>query len=380
MKSFVKIDIENNGDYLKLLSGISKLSGIFNEGNVPFINYRAVENIFCHSFNALNLSRSDIAYDAKYQNIGIGIKTFICERDSSTEKIAEFNADSILLRQYEGKDLAIKLSEFRNDRIESANKIYDIKDSLYHIVARKENKLILFETDYNIINTSKIHSVKVKPASLSFEDDKNIYSYNRSKSTLFRKFIIPEKAYKYPIEIIEDPFQILLDLFNNSRLKLKKSTLKKGKDFIVLPLYGKQNGTKYIFEKSGLNQWNSKPRKNQLQRGFGEFYIPIPAEINHKYGDFFPSKDERFNLKIPSGEVFNAKVCQDNSKALMTNPNKAMADWLLRTVLNLKEGELATIEKLEILGIDSVIITKDNNNQYQIDIMKTDSYIDFISD
>ena len=33
------------------------------------------------------------------------------------------------------------------------------------------------------------------------------------------------------------------------------------------------------------------------------------------------------NLEIPTGEVFRAKVCQDNSKALMTNPNKAMSDW-----------------------------------------------------
>ncbi|WP_323807506.1 hypothetical protein [Moraxella catarrhalis] len=28
--------------------------------------------------------------------------------------------------------------------------------------------------------------------------------------------------------------------------------------------------------------------------------------------------------------MLNAKVCQENSKALMTNPNSALADWLLR--------------------------------------------------
>jgi hypothetical protein len=36
-----------------------------------------------------------------------------------------------------------------------------------------------------------------------------------------------------------------------------------------------------------------------------------------------------FNLQIPTGEIFSAKVCQENSKALMTNPNKALSDWLL---------------------------------------------------
>jgi len=37
MKSFAEIDIENNGDYLKLLSAVSKLSGLFSESAVPFL-------------------------------------------------------------------------------------------------------------------------------------------------------------------------------------------------------------------------------------------------------------------------------------------------------------------------------------------------------
>ena len=55
MKSFAELDIENNGDYLKLLSAVSKLSGLFSESSIPFINYRVAENIFCKSFNADNL-------------------------------------------------------------------------------------------------------------------------------------------------------------------------------------------------------------------------------------------------------------------------------------------------------------------------------------
>jgi len=46
MKSFAEIDIEKNGNYLKLLSAVSKLSGLFSESSVPFINYRVAENIF----------------------------------------------------------------------------------------------------------------------------------------------------------------------------------------------------------------------------------------------------------------------------------------------------------------------------------------------
>lgn len=127
---------------------------------------------------------------------------------------------------------------------------------------------------------------------------------------------------------------------------------------------------------SGLNQWNALGRK----RDFGEVYIPIPAEIHRQFPNFFPERDKLFELKIPTGEVFSAKVCQDNSKALMTNPNKALSDWLLRKVFQVKEGELLTIEKMNELGFDSVIICKDEKGNYNIDKAKLDSYEQFIKE
>lgn len=375
MKSFVEIDIENNGNYLKLLSAVSKLSGLFSESAIPFINYRVAENIFCKSFNALNLSRSDTAYDASFNSIGIGLKTFVCNTNNSNEKIAEFNSLSRVLSNFKGKDLAYKLAEFRNERIELANRLYNLDRSLYHIVARKDSELMLFETDYDKIDIQNINSIKQNSASLQFEDGKNLYSFNYSKSTLFRKFYIPQKAFKLPTEILEDPFALLLELFEDKTLKLATDKLISGVNFVILPLYGFKNKQKYVFEKSGLNQWNAGGRKRDL----GEVYIPIPAEIHRQFPNFFPKKDKLFELKIPTGEVFSAKVCQDNSKALMTNPNNALSDWLLRKVFQVKEGELLTIEMMNKLGFDSVIITKDSNGNFKIDKAKLDSYEQFIS-
>lgn len=377
MKSFAEIDIENKGNYLKLLSAVSKLSGLFSESSVPFINYRVAENIFCKSFDAGNLSRSDTAFDANFNSIGIGLKTFVCGGNSSTEKVAEFNSLSRVLKEFKGEELAFKLAEFRNDRIDLANRLYDINSSLYHIVARKEKELFLYETDYNVIDINNIHSIKDNKASLQFEDGQNVYSFNYSKSTLFRKFIIPQNAFRLPIDIIEDPYSLLLELFEeNKKLKAATDKLIKGVNYIVLPLYGIRKKEKYIFEKSGLNQWNANGR----ERNFGEIYIPIPVEIHRKYPNFFPKRDKDFNLQIPTGEVYVAKVCQENSKALMTNPNKALSDWLLRRVLQLAEGELATIEKLDKLGFDSVIITKEKEDSFKIDIMKTNAFIEFNMD
>lgn len=376
MKSFAQIDIDNKGNYLKLLSAVSKLSGLFSESSIPFINYRVAENVFCKSFDAGNLSRSDTAFDANYNSVGVGLKTFTCSNNNSTEKVAEFNSLSRVLSEFKGKELAIKLGEFRNERIDLANRLYNIESSIYHIVARKEKELLLYETDYQIIDIDNIHSVKQNNASLQFEDGQNFYSFNYSKSTLFRKFIIPQNAFRLPIEIIEDPYSLLLELFEDKILLPATDKLIKGINFVILPLYGIKDKQKFVFEKSGLNQWNAGGRK----RNMGEVYIPIPSEIHNLFPDFFPSRDIEFNLEIPTGEVFRAKVCQDNSKALMTNPNKAMSDWLLRKVFNLQEGELATIEKLNELGFDSVIIQKDDAGNYKIDKVKSDSYEKFIGE
>ena len=373
MKSFAEIDIENNGDYLKLLSAVSKLSRLFTEKSIPLINYRVAENIFCRSFNANNLSRSDTAFDANYNSVGIGLKTFVSEKDTKTEKIAEFNSLSAYFREYQGKDLAIKLGEHRNERIDLANRLYNIESSIYHIVGRRDKELLLFETDYDKIDVDNINFIKSTKAGIQFEDGSNFYSYNYSKSALSRKFIIPDNAFRLPVDIVEDPYSLLLDLFSNNDFEKASDTLVKGDNYIVLPLYSFKDKEKFVFEKSGLNQWNAGGRK----RNMGEGYIPIPIKIHKEHPNFFPKRDKHFNLEIPTGEIFEAKVCQENSKALMTNPNKELSDWLLRKILQLKEGELATIEKLDKLGFDSVIITKNNKNSFKIDIMKTNSYDDF---
>jgi hypothetical protein len=371
MVSFAEIDQENEGKYLKLLSNISKLSGLFSESSTPFINYRVAENIFCRSFSAKNLSRSDTAFDAKYGDIGVGLKTFNCINENSTEKIAEFNQKSELLRKFKGRRLALKLAELRNERIDLAKRTYNINDAIYHIVARKKNKLILYETDYDKIDINNIHSVKGKPASLNFFDGCNYYSYNHSKSTLFRQFRIPDTFYELEIGILEDPYSLLLELFEEYAFTPSTDKLIRGVNYVVLPLYG--SGRK-VYPKSGLNQWNACGR----ERNNGEVYIPVPKMIHDFFPEFFPSRHQTFNLRVPTNEVYTAKLCQENRKALMTNPNRALSNWLLRKVLHLKQEELATIKKLDTLGFDSVILIKKSDEEFHIDIMKTGSYEQFM--
>ena len=376
MKSFSQIDLDTQGDYLNLLAAVSKLSALFSDSATPLINYRVAENIFCKCFDAANLSRSDTAFDARINTLGIGLKTFVSHTNVSTEKVAEFNSESSKLRAFKGKELALEISKLRNERIETACSVYGIKNSVYHIVARRNKELLLFETDYGTINLDKIKVIKEDAKSLQFRDNLHYYSYNFSKSTLFRKFHIPTDAYRLSVDIIDDPYSLLLEIFNERSLPELEEPAIKGENYVILPLYSTRYTPKIVPENSGLNQWNASGRK----RDIGEIYVPIPKKVHDLYPEFFPQKDVPFNLTVPTGETFSTKVCQENRKALMTNPNKALSDWLLRKVLRLKEGELATIEKLDRLGFDSVIITKKEEGEYTIDIRKTDSYEEFMND
>ena len=140
---------------------------------------------------------------------------------------------------------------------------------------------------------------------------------------------------------------------------------------IFLPLYGR-NQT--VFNKSGLNQWNAGGR----DRHHNEVYIPVPIVIHQLFPDFFPNRDTSFSLKFPDGEIVDAKICQENGKALMTHSNRKLGKLILRDGLKLEIGELASYDKLQLLGIDSVRIDKTNDLNFEINFSQNGSFEDFI--
>ena len=100
---FYAIDKEQNKNYAKSLSIIATLSRLFSDNTTPYLHYRIMENLFCDCFGFENLSRSDTAYDARLNHLGVGLKTFICNSNASIEKVAEFNKDSAFLKHITDK-------------------------------------------------------------------------------------------------------------------------------------------------------------------------------------------------------------------------------------------------------------------------------------
>lgn len=363
---------EQRDYYERLLKAICSLSKLFSESSEPYIAYRAAENLFCKAFEAENLSRSDASADASKNRIGFGIKTFLHKNGKSFEKIAEFNSDHALFRALGAEEKIKKIAELRNERIETTKRIFGLEQIIYHCITRQVGKILVYETPAPLIKIDEIINLKVNDNTIQFSDPSAEYSFNVAKSTLYKRFVTPENVLlEVPVRILEDPFDQIEKLITEAGLIFAPIKIQ---PHVFLPLYSTRGGNKKVSEKSGLNQWNASGRP----RDPNEIYIPIPAWIHQKFPNFFPPRDQAFQLTLPDRATMSAKVCQDNSKALMSNPNSALGKWLLRDVLNLSERELLTYDKLQAIGLDTVVIYKTDNETYDIDFTRIESYEKFL--
>ena len=375
-----------NTKYFDMLKLMARLSKLFSESSVPYLDYRLAENLFCKYFKAENDARSCTAYDARLAHVGIGIKTFILKGhgDYSVEKIAEFNKLKKKLTGLSGKDLAIRIGQYRNERMSFANEQYGVTETQYHIVGRIEGALRLFNTPYEEVSIETIHLDKDDDTSCAFHDERNEYTFNKSKSVLLKKFIVPDIYKDIQVETLKDPLALLEDFFStNQTTNINLSEQHRGYNYVILPLYSHTRSKGfYVPERSGLNQFNARGRmRNDL-----EVYIPVPKAIYKSFPNFFPPRDTPFTLLLPDGKSLSAKICQDGGKALMSNPNKALGEWLLRKVLKKKAWEIVIMDDLDRLGFDSLCVEnlhhtdEEGKKVYRISFSNVnENYEDFIN-
>lgn len=362
-----KQSLKAQNDYKNMLSIIGSLSVLFSENGAPYLHYRCHENIFCKYFDATNVGREDSSADAKKDGIGIGLKTWIGNDD---QKVAEFNKLRPEYENLKGLDLVKKIAEYRNQRIQFTKNAHGLQEMLYHIVKRDKGIMKILEHTFDEIDIKNIELIDKKSANnIYFTDKKHIYHFSLSKNTLYMIFKDLIELDEICVDILADPYEELEKLKNS----VASIVSAKSKNQLCLRLYSIIKGEKAVAEKSGLNQWNASGRK----RDPNEVYIPYPSEDRKRNESFFPDRDQCFELLLPDGQIISAKVCQDGGKAIMSNPNKVLGEWLLRKVFQLKEGELLTYEKLLKCDSDSVVFTKLDDLRYSIDFAKIGSYEKF---
>jgi len=367
--------VEQKENYKRMLKIVGGLSKLFSESDKPYLYYRCHENVFCKYFEATNLSREDCSADAQKGNCGIGLKTWV---DTDNQKVAEFNKLKKTYMHLEPYEMVCKIAEYRNERIRVTKNLHGIKEMIYHIVKRVPNAMNIYEYAFEMIDISniKIEEKKSSTTNIYFNDGKHEYHFNVSKSTLYMIFEDMILLDSFEVNILEDPYGYLEKLAQDNIKEVSEinSVINQEEKYeqLCLRLYTIDRTTKekVVKERSGLNQWNANGRK----RNVNEVYISYPSEDRQRSRGFFPPRDENFELILPDGKSIQAKVCQDDGKAIMSNPNSDLGEWLLRDVFELPEGKVVTYEMLKIYGIDSVIFTKINDKKYKIDFTDIGTY------
>ena len=365
-------------NYKKMLSIVGSLTQLFSESDCPYLAYRAHENIFCKYFEAENLARLDCSADAKKNRIGIGLKTWTGQDD---QKVAEFGKLRETFAGLAGLELVKKIAEYRNERIRVTKNLNGIDDMIYHVIKRVPGAMQVLECAFDYIDIENISLItnRGNVNNTYFTDGRHIYHFSTSKNTLYMIFEDMELLDNFNVEIMDDPYTCLMNLMPGVSAEtvaeqvIPQPVVPK-ENQVCLRLYStKSDGTKFVAEKSGLNQWNAGGRKRHPD----EVYIPYPAEDRERTRGFFPDRDTVFDLRMPDGTVIPAKVCQQDNKAIMSNPNKILGEWLLRNVFELPERTLVTYEMLERVGIDSVIFTKHGDLDYSVDFAEIGTYEQF---
>ena len=371
MMFYEKQDITNREEYKNMLTLVGRLSNLFSESNCPYLSYRAHENIFCRFLEAENLARSDCSADAKKNKVGVGLKTWMGNDD---QKVAEFGRLKKNYAHLTGLELVKQIAEYRNERIRVTKKLHGLNSMIYHVVKRVPGAMQILEGVFDEIDCNNIKLIKNKgnENNTYFSDGKHKYHFSSSKNTLYMIFDFLQQLDSFEVEILEDPYAFLLEGQQpNVAENLVDNILHKPQ--LCLRLYSSNKRGKFVGVKSGLNQWNAKGRP----RNPNEIYIPYPKEDRDRIPDFFPPRNTPFNLRLPDGTVIPAKVCQQDSKAIMSNPNKLLGKWLLRDVFELPDWKLVTYDMLEKFGVDSVIFTKNAELDYSVEFSELGTYEQF---
>lgn len=399
-----QLNKEKQEKYIKRITILGVLSGLFKgldgeNGKKPYLHYRNHEISFIDSFEVQGITRKDSAFDAiariNGKSIGIGLKTWIHNSDFSNQKVAEFNKKSKELRVLfdSGRDIELinRVSELRNARIDDDKRLYETEEDIYHFVTRDNGCFYIIESNYEKIDLKNINNINKSDTSISFNDGKNNYIFNMSKSTLFKKFDASknERILTIKIDIHDDPFFILENVFNPklkpSILEFPVSTEPKNnikENFIVLPLYNDDNYL--VNERSAFNasMGSSKIKGSNKPRPEYEAYAHIPIYIHYLYPYFFgfnaldreARNNSNFKLHLPNGEIIVAKITQDGGKSLQTNPQSILGKWLLFSIFGLKPYEMLTRDIIDEKEIDSIKVTKIDDKNFKVDVC---SYLDY---
>lgn len=421
-----KYNKDEQNEYIKFLQVYGALTNLFRQkkGNmIPYLDSKFQETVYAKAFKSKNVDIGNTPHDILSifgeDRIGIGLKTWM-NTTPSYQKVMQLKSFKFeiepLIKSGKEEELANKLSTIKNNKLlfDYDRLGLDKEQNIYHYVTRDQNKFVIQETSYPLIQINRLRDFNRTATSFSWSDGLKDYKYTFGDSQIWQKFSNETKdttiITQFDIEIIEDPFEFIMQAYMNliEEFKVEEPEIIE----VYLPLYSYES--KQVEEKSGLNAWNGAPKSkdNPTLRPLNEIYIPIPREFHKKNSDFFTSNifefekkqkifkgdrnnkpQVRFHIELPNGKRIPGLVTQSNMKAFQSGSQTEkkpdgtrygqsdLGQWLLVEVLGLSDRTVVTREWLREKGTDSIRLwrKKDDYSIIYIDFAPYGSFEKFMN-
>lgn len=265
-------------EYIKFLQVYGALSNLFRQKHgdmIPYLDSKFQETVYARVFESKNVDIGNTPHDILSifgkDRIGIGLKTWMNTKQSF-QKVMQIkamrNEVQMLLEYKNEENIAYRLSEIKNEKMIRDYKRLGLSNdkNIYHYVTRDENKLVIQETAYPLIELNKLRDFrfnrqKGRITNFEWSDGLKDYKFTFSDNTFYMKFGSERSDTtlldQFRVDIIDDPFNFLITSYFDMQNK-NFQILKPNVTEVYLPLYSYKN--KEVKAKSGLNAWNSLPK------------------------------------------------------------------------------------------------------------------------
>src|SRR5699024_7464681 len=126
--------------------------------------------------------------------------------------------------------IAHTISKIKNDRmIQDYNRLGLKEDrNIYHYITRDKGKFVLQETAYNLIDLDNLRDFDITRSSFTWSDGHKKYRFTYADSQIWQQFSASDFdttiLEEVEIEIMDDPFQFLLEAYLDLSERYGKDT------------------------------------------------------------------------------------------------------------------------------------------------------------
>ena len=234
MTIWKQYDNSQREEYIKFLQVYGALSNLFRQKHgdmIPYLDSKFQETVYARVFESKNVDIGNTPHDILSifgnDRIGIGLKTWMNTKQSF-QKVMQIkamrNEVQMLLEYKNEENIAYRLSEIKNEKMICDYKRLGLSNdkNIYHYVTRDENKLVIQETAYPLIELDKLRDFrfnrqKGRITNFEWSDGLKDYKFTFSDNTFYMKFGLERSDTtlldQFRVDIIDDPFNFLINSY-----------------------------------------------------------------------------------------------------------------------------------------------------------------------